>query len=77
VPEQTSSEAIRQYVLRRLIEPARRRGGAESSALSDRPFRALGELRGLSKQLFAELGGGEAFVRQMRERFFEKPSRRR
>lgn len=129
--ERVSSEAIRQYVLRRLIEPARRRGeprvtvqvgdvhralglenrvplvcsalkarthwkplgvrivavegppsgqsttvkityefSPEAPALSDRPLRALGGLRGIGKQLFAQLGGGEAFIRQMRERFF-------
>lgn len=130
MPDHVTSDEIRNYVLRRLIEPARLRGetrvtvqaGAVHRALGlenrvplvcsalkakthwkrhglrivaiegppsgqsttvkityeflpvpsahlPQPLRALSDLRGAGKDLFADLGGGEAFIRRMRERF--------
>jgi hypothetical protein len=43
------------------------RTGSAQLLRPESSLQPLNEMRGIAKELFAELGGGEAFIRRMRE----------
>ncbi len=56
------------YVYRLLNDPLK--SATASRGSSPRPFDSLLKLRGLMKDTFQSLGGGEAFLRRERNRFY-------
>lgn len=48
----------------------------QSQAPSASPYKALMALRGLAKDVFQKLGGGEAFIRSERSSFFDASTQR-